>query len=427
MSCARYGTTKAGCLSMARMAVHYSLVSAGCFVKPVDVKLTQFIFLAVGLSLQLLCGSIAQAQQHRATRLGNPATRFAPPLFTVEDLRSRFRDEKLQPDFAAVLNQWGWKGRIEDMRRAALTGEVVEWQIPVGERMPFMSSRENGRAICLRDVLWAGKEPAPAYAFLFTSNGQRYRCVTPKACSNFFLYDLGPDVIPTPKLVLQCNAPPREFTGRATKVCLTLHNTGTGPESDLSISLAIPAGVKVVGATGGGTTLEDRIVWDIGTLGTNASREVCAELMSSQAGVKVFASTARGAATSLTNNCETKFIGVFAMVVEVIDVEDPVLVGKEVTYIITAMNQGDQVLTNVRVNCVVPNSQEYVMGSGTTAVRANNQAVTMEPVPTLEGKATATWRIVTKALRADDARFKVQFISDQFDSPINEDEATRLY
>jgi len=91
------------------------------------------------------------------------------------------------------------------------------------------------------------------------------------------------------------------------------------------------------------------------------------------------------------------------------------------------MNQGDQVLTNVRVNCVVPGSQEYVMGSGTTAVRANNQAVTMDPVPTLEGKATATWRIVTKALRADDARFKVQFISDQFDTPINEDEATRLY
>ncbi|MEY4200031.1 MAG: hypothetical protein RLZZ265_1771, partial [Verrucomicrobiota bacterium] len=130
------------------------------------VKLTKFILLAVGLSLHLLCGSPAQAQQHRATRLGNPATRFAPPLFTVEDLRSRFRDEKLQPDFAAVLNQWGWKGRIEDMRRAALTGEVIEWQIPVGERMPFMSSRENGRAICLRDVLWAGKEPAPAYAFL---------------------------------------------------------------------------------------------------------------------------------------------------------------------------------------------------------------------------------------------------------------------
>lgn len=388
---------------------------------------TKFAFLAVVLGLNLWFCLPAHSQQHRATRLGNPATRFAPPLSTVEDLRSRFRDEKLRPDFATVLHQWGWKGNQDDMHRAALTGEVIEWKIPVGERMPFMSSRENGRAICLRDVLWAGQEPAPAYAFLFTSNGRHYRCVTPKACSNFFLYDLGPVIIANPKLVLQCNAPAREFTGRAAKVCLTLHNTGIGPETGVVITLAIPTGVKVSGVTGGGVAFEDRITWDIGELGTNASREVCAELMASQAGVKAFVSTVRGAATALTNNCETKFLGVYAMVVEVIDVEDPVIVGKDVTYVITAMNQGDQALTNVRVSCVVPDSQAYVMGSGTSPVRVANRVLTMDPVPTLEGKATATWRLVTKALSADDSRFKVQFISDQFDSPIHEDEATRLY
>ena len=171
--------------------------------------------LLASLALLLFCAP-AQAQQHRATRLGHPATRFAPTMHTPEDLRSRFRDEKLRPDIAAILAQWGWEGNLDDLHRAALTAEISEWPIPIGTRMPFMSSRKDGAPICLRDVLWAGDAPAPAYAFTFASRGQRYRCITPKACSNFFLYDLGPE--PKPALALVCHAPAREFTGRPLKV-----------------------------------------------------------------------------------------------------------------------------------------------------------------------------------------------------------------
>ena len=92
--------------------------------------------LGLAVVLAWLGSTTAPAQQHRATRLGNPATRFAPPLYTPEDLRSRFRDPKLRPDFASVLTQWGWMGNLEDMFRAAETADVSEWSIPIGERMP---------------------------------------------------------------------------------------------------------------------------------------------------------------------------------------------------------------------------------------------------------------------------------------------------
>ncbi len=108
---------------------------------------------AIAASLVLLFLPAATAEQHRATRLGNPATRFAPPVKTAEELRSRFRDPKLKPDFAAVLEQWGWTGRLEDLFHAAETAEIVETAIPIGSTMPFMSSRDKGRPICLRNVL----------------------------------------------------------------------------------------------------------------------------------------------------------------------------------------------------------------------------------------------------------------------------------
>ena len=72
---------------------------------------------------------------------------------------------------------------LADFVAAGLTNDIVEWQIPVGATMPFMSTREAGRPLCLRNVTWAGQEPIQAYAFLFTSKGERYRCVTPKPCS----------------------------------------------------------------------------------------------------------------------------------------------------------------------------------------------------------------------------------------------------
>jgi hypothetical protein len=51
----------------------------------------------------------------------------------------------------------------------------------------------------------------------------------------------------------------------------------------------------------------------------------------------------------------------------------------------------------------------------------------MEPLPVVAPKAVASWRVVVKALEAADARFKVELRSDQFESPIHEDESTQQY
>jgi hypothetical protein len=151
-------------------------------------SMKRFPFLpGLAVAFLLFCCASSFSESHRATHLGNPATRFAPLLSTPDDLRALFRNEKLKPDFASVLDQWGWQGNIDDMFAAAATAEIADIKIAVGTTMPFMSSREKGKPICLRNVLWAGKSPAPAYAFNFSSKGQRYRCVTPKACSNFFV------------------------------------------------------------------------------------------------------------------------------------------------------------------------------------------------------------------------------------------------
>lgn len=148
--------------------------------------------LASALALGVLA-VVADAQQHRATRLGNPATRFAKPLKKADDLRVLLRAEKMKADVAAVLAEVGWAGDLGDLDRAAATAEISAIDIAPGTRLPFMAARKKGKAYAMRDVLWAGKKPIDAFGFEFSSKCMRYRLVTPKACSNFWVEEIGKD------------------------------------------------------------------------------------------------------------------------------------------------------------------------------------------------------------------------------------------
>jgi uncharacterized repeat protein (TIGR01451 family) len=368
----------------------------------------------------------APAESHRATHLGNPATRFAPPLRTTEDLRSRFHDEKLKPDFIEVLRQWDWQGNPADLFAAAATAEISEAPIAVGETLPFMSTRKAGKPVCLRNVLWAGREPAPAYAFNFVSNGRRYRCITPKACSNFLVADLGPE--PRPALVIACSAPKQLLPGRPARVCITVVNSGNSPEPKVTVTLPVPDGAAATSFTDNGSISNGVITWEIANLAAMRGKEICCTLDVGAPGNISFHPAARGSiAGPARSGCETKVVGMTGILLEVIDLADPIEVDKEATYVIKVTNQGSAPGTNIRLVCTLPESEEYVSGKGDTTITAENGVLTTAVLPVLAPKAAATWEVTVKANQAADARFKVELTSDQFEKPIIESESTQLY
>jgi hypothetical protein len=365
--------------------------------------------------------------EHRATFLGNPATRFADPLVAPDDLRWRFRDPALRKDIEEVLRQWGWKGRLEDLFKAADSAPIVARDIAIGERLPFMSTREKGRPVCLVDVVWEGKKPAPAYAFEFVSAGRRYRCLTPKACSNFLVIDLGKE--PTPALEIACSAPPTSILRRPIRVCVTLRNTGDGTEPKGSIRLPVPDGLKPLEMTSGGVMGGDgAISWPDAELSPGASREVCVVFQPDRLGTFSFQPRAASSAVPGPQSaCSTDVRGLSAILLEVIDVEDPVEVGQDVEYVVRLLNQGSATETSVRLTLKLPASQEWISEEGTTPVRLSNGEYVTEPIATLQPKASAEWRIKVKANAEDDARFAVELNSDQSVHPIRETESTRQY
>ena len=205
------------------------------------MKLKFAAMLAPALALCVLAVS-AEAQQHKATRLGNPATRFAKkPPKKGDDLRVLLRGDKTKAEVAAVLAEMGYKGSLEDFDRAAAAAEITEIQIAPGTRLPFMASRSKGKAHALVDLLWAGKKPIDAFSFDFESGCVRYRVVTPKACGNFWIEETGKDTTsaqcapPPPPPVVSVSSPGEACVTQPVEFSVTVQN----PPADGRVALSV--------------------------------------------------------------------------------------------------------------------------------------------------------------------------------------------
>ena len=228
--------------------------------------------------------------------------------------------------------------------------------------------------------------------------------------------------------MVACSTPKRLLPGRSARLCITVVNAGNSVEPKVTVTLPIPEGAAATGFTDNGSVSNGVARWELTNLAAMRGKEVCCTLDVGAPGSITFHPTARGSiAGPAMSDCETKVVGVTGILLEVIDLADPIEVDKEVTYVIKVTNQGYAPGTNIRIACMLPESEEFVSGKGTTTVTAAGGALTTAVLPVLAAKGVATWEITVKANQASDARFKAELTSDQFEKPIIESESTQLY
>jgi uncharacterized repeat protein (TIGR01451 family) len=386
-------------------------------------SLAFLLFLLLSLATGL--SASAPTDPHRAFRLGNPATRFADPLKTPEDLRRTLLKDALQDDVLKVLRLSEYNGSIEDFRQAAANAPIRELRIPVGTVLPAMSTRVKGKPELLRNVLWAGKNPIAAYEFSFISGERRYRVVTPKACSNFWVEEQLPR--PKPALALSCEAPAESAQPNLITLCNTLSNSGELTEALAMLSLPMPAGAQVKCVSGGANVSDStQLTWKFDNFAPGAKRTVCATFAPAQPGQIVFNSAAVGnRSASVTSQCTTSVSSIPAELLEVVEPSDPAKVGSDVVYVIKVRNPGTLALTNIKLVARLEDSQRFVSGSGATPVSAADEGRILAGVlATLNPREQAEWRVVVKADKAGEARFKVDLEADQFFCPVQKTETT---
>ena len=235
-------------------------------------------------------------------------------------------------------------------------------------------------------------------------------------------------VVHAPALVIDCSAPGKVFIGQPVEVHLTVQNTGDADEPKIRLTVPVPQGAKVTEMSSGGMTADGQVTWEVASLVPQATQSVSATFLATSPGKLTFTAAAHGVcAPSTEADCRTTVAGVPGVLLQVGDREDPVQVDQVVTYDIKVTNQGNARITNLKLLCDLPDSQEFVSGEGATPVSLQERSIRMDPLAGLDGKAVASWTVMVKAVKPGETRFNVQFTADQFPHPIEQTESTRQY
>lgn len=310
------------------------------------------------------------------------------------------------------------------------TGDGTATNVQIEDRLPEGLVTENGRTGVRVNVGTLG--PGEMRQSKFTAQAQRTGTFTNTATVTA---DGGlseqvdcQTVVRQPVLAVTKSGPEERFLGRPAQYEITVTNSGDAPARDTLLTEDIPAGTEFIEAGQGGRQADRQVVWNLGTLEPGASETVTLTLRATQPGSIRNTATAKAYCAEATGSATMVVRGIPAVLLEVIDLEDPNEIGTTETYVITVTNQGSAEATNIRVIATVQPEAEYVSSDGPTAGAVDGRTVTFAPLPRLDPQAVATYRVTVKSLEAGDTRFKVTMTNDQLTGPpVEETESTRFY
>ena len=225
------------------------------------------------------------------------------------------------------------------------------------------------------------------------------------------------------------------YVGQVLTYDVMVTNQGNTPAIDTVIRSNIPAGIQYVNSEGGQLIGSDTVEWHVGTIEPGQSRQVSLSMRSDaitkvRNTVQAHAKCAKVASSTL----ESTLLGIPAILLEMVDSVDPIRVGENVEYRITATNQGSAVGTNIQIVCTLEPAMQFISANGATMHRDirredNNEVITFEPLKRLAAHENAVWNVIIRAVKPADARFRVSMTTDQLtkNRPVVETESTNFY
>lgn len=231
-----------------------------------------------------------------------------------------------------------------------------------------------------------------------------------------------------PVLAIKETAPEKEYIGRPVKYQITVTNTGDTTATDTVVQKKLIDAVKFISASENGTFADNTIKWTLGAIEPQQSKTFEYVIQADNAGTATLASHADArCAKAAAETVTTQFSGIAAVLLEMVDVIDPILVGQDETYVIRVTNQGTATDTNIRVVAELEDTMQYVSSNGPTNGKLEGKKVIFDALPSLAPKEVATWNVIIKPTAAADARFGVRLQTDQTERPVVKTESTHYY
>jgi uncharacterized repeat protein (TIGR01451 family) len=231
-----------------------------------------------------------------------------------------------------------------------------------------------------------------------------------------------------PELVITADAPKLRYVGNIIEYNIEVQNTGDGVANNTEITQVLSDGTSLASADQGGVASGRTVVWTVGTLNPGQTKVVSTRVVGERIMIARSTTTATAqAADTVRAVMVTDVEGIEALLVEVVDDNDPVPVGESITYDIEVTNTGSLEATGITVEAELTPEMQFVESTGATKSRLEGNKLFFDLLPALPPSAKATWKVRVDAVGEGDLRFRVDVKSDQLERPVSEEESSNFY
>jgi uncharacterized repeat protein (TIGR01451 family) len=298
--------------------------------------------------------------------------------------------------------------------------------------LPDGLEHQQGKLIEVELGTLAAKEKRTLQLTCTTRGSGLQKCeAVASADGNLTASDVATLDVLTPRLELAMLGPKLRYIDRKANYVLKVTNPGSAPAANVVVHGVVPASFKYHGSSGGGVYDEAvrTVSWVVGDLAPGQCRDVTLEVVPTAPGdhqVTAQVMSARGLKTEA--EVRTVVAGVPALLIEVVDTDDPVEVGADTTYEVRVTNVGTKTESNIVVVCALPETVELrAAKAGSLHHKVDGREVCFEALPKLAPRADLVYRVQVRGKAAGDVRFRVRVRADGLTEPVLREECTRFY
>ena len=250
-----------------------------------------------------------------------------------------------------------------------------------------------------------------------------------------------------PLLTVAPTGPDKCMVNARPKFTIELANPGTAATDPVTLWAVVPEGFEFVEAGDGGQfQAESRAVgWRLPALPAAGSRTISLTLKAVAPASGTLSVIARAGAEppaadgavvtaghrppagkplEVRVDSPLSAEGVPALRFQVLDMEDPVEVGKDAVYEIRVMNQGTGPCTGVNLAIELADATTATGAEGPTTGRVSGGQIAFDAIERLSVKEEVVFKVRVRGDRAGDSRFRARVSCDQIRTPVVKEEST---
>ena len=309
-------------------------------------------------------------------------------------------------------------------------GTSPAYKVEVVDSIPPGMSHESGKTELVFDA--GDLQPGDAKQATVVLTAKQRGTFTNRATANSSnagsVSDTAVTKVVQPGIKIVKTGPPQQFLGKTAIYNITVSNIGDTTLEGVTVTDLAPSNASIDSASGA-QIAGNQATWSVGTLTAGQSKSFTLGLRASQPGVtvnKAAVSTSNGLSDSA--EAQTLWRGFAAVLVEMVDSPDPLLVGESTTYTLKVTNQGTAADQDVRIVVNFPPQITPQAAAGITAGQIQGNRVVFAPLASIEAKQVATWTIKANAAAVGDGRVAAEITTKLLNSrPVTEVEATQVY